>query len=186
MRCRIIFLFLIASLVSQAQDNPTLLAQPIVQEGMRLYRSEMTSWYGTDLFLAKYSNRENLGGYFSYNDNEIFKCVFVSKAAQPLVIGTISFDSSFSTEIAKVDLTGRPLTTIENEYLKLRKKAIEIVNDDTIFNYYNNTSFNLIPLIDKDERKVYILTGPQKPGVVIFGNDYLLTFDNAKNLFTKI
>ena len=30
-----------------------------------------------------------------------------------------------------------------------------------------------------------MLTGPQKDGVVIFGNDYLMTFDNDNNLISK-
>ena len=35
-------------------EQPYKKAQPIVEEGKLLYRSEMASWYGTDLFLANY------------------------------------------------------------------------------------------------------------------------------------
>ena len=35
------------------------------------------------------------------------------------------------------------------------------------------------------EKKVYILTGPEQNGVVIFGNDYLMTFDKDNNLIGK-
>jgi len=34
-------------------------------------------------------------------------------------------------------------------------------------------------------KKVYVLTGPQQNGVVIFGNDYLLTFDKNNKLTLK-
>jgi len=47
-----------------AQKNPTEDAQPIVQEGKQLFKSELASWIGTDLFLAKYQNRKILVGIF--------------------------------------------------------------------------------------------------------------------------
>ncbi|MDP1817975.1 MAG: hypothetical protein Q8K92_26215, partial [Leadbetterella sp.] len=60
------------------QKTPTEEAKPIVEEGKRLYRSEMASWYGTDLFLEKHKDQSSIGGYFSYTDNDISKCVFYS------------------------------------------------------------------------------------------------------------
>jgi hypothetical protein len=44
---------------------------------------------------------------------------------------------------------------------------------------------NLIPLNDENGKRVYILTGPQKQGIVVFGNDYLLTFDKENKLKQK-
>ena len=90
-------------------------AQPIVDEGKRLYKSEMASWNGTDLFLENYKDRANIGGYFSYTIDEISKCVFFSKVDRPKVIGTISFDSSFSTKSSKIDLTERDFSNYEND-----------------------------------------------------------------------
>ena len=48
-----LLLLIIISHAAKAQENPTSLAQPIVDEGKRLYRSEMASWHGTDIFLEK-------------------------------------------------------------------------------------------------------------------------------------
>jgi hypothetical protein len=50
---------------------------------------------------------------------------------------------------------------------------------------YKNTNLNLIPIIHKGQRKVYVLTGPTEAGVVIFGNDYLLTFNKKNQLTSK-
>jgi hypothetical protein len=165
-----------------AQTDLPVLTKPIVDEGKRLYRSEMASWYGTDLFLEKYSETSNIDGYFSYTENEVAKCVFFSKADKPKVIGTISFDSTYDTKTAKIDLTERDFTNLENDLFTLRKNALTTINSDTLFKTYNNTSLNLIPLISGKEKKVYVLTGPKENGVVIFGNDYLLTFDKNNNL----
>jgi hypothetical protein len=167
-------------------QTPTEQAQPIVQEGKLLYRSEMASWYGTDLFLEKYSNRDNIGGYFSYTDGAITKCIFFAKEKEPKVIGTINFDSTYNVKTANVDLPERDFTDFENQLYQLRKISLEEITSDTsLFKRYENTELNLIPLISNDERKVYVLTGPQQNGVVLIGNDYLLTFDENNHLLTK-
>lgn len=169
------------------QKNPTEEAQPIVAEGKLLYKSEIASWYGTDLFLENYKNRQNIGGYFSYTNNDITKCIFFSKAENPKVIGTILFDSTYNVKTAKIDLTERDFTQTENDLYKIRKIAYDELNTnaDGLFKFYKNTNPNIIPLINGQEKSVYILTGPQQSGVVIFGNDYLLTFDNNNKLLTK-
>lgn len=167
------------------QGNPTEEAQPLVAEGKLLYKSEMASWYGTDLFLENYKNRENIGGYFSYSENDLSKCIFFSKSASPKVIGTISFDSTYNVKTAKIDLIERELTPNENDLFVIRQIALSAANSDTLFKRYKNTNLNFIPLISENEKKVYILTGPQQNGVVIIGNDYLLTFDKDNKLTQK-
>lgn len=181
----ITILLTLLSLNVFGQDNPTEQAQTIVAEGKRLYKSEMASWYGTDLFLESYKDRANVGGYFSYSDNNVAKCIFFSKADKPKVIGTVSFDSTYNTKTATTDLNERDFTSNESDLYVIRKIALTTINSDTLFKTYKNTNLNLIPIINGDEKKVYVLTGPEQNGVVIFGNDYLLTFDKDNNLITK-
>ena len=181
----ITFLLAILSLNTFGQTDPTEQAQPIVAEGKRLYKSEMASWYGTDLFLASYKDKNKIGGYFSYVDGDIAKCIFFSRGETSKVIGTISFDNTYDTKTANVDLKERDFTNNENNLYIIRKNALASINSDTLFKSYQNTNLNLIPLINGDERKVYVLTGPQENGVVIFGNDYLLTFDKDNKLVSK-
>lgn len=185
---KILTIFLtLAALSVFGQKNPTEEAQPIVAEGILLYKSEMASWYGTDLFLEKFSDREKIGGYFSYTDNDIAKCIFFSKAETPKVIGTISFDITYNVKTAKIDLKERDFTTNENDLYLIRKITLEELNSNTdeFFKFYQNTNPNIIPLINKEEKKVYILTGPTQNGIVIFGNDYLLTFSKDNKLKSK-
>ncbi len=180
-----LLLLTLISFSAFGQDNPTTLAKPLIDEGKRLYKSEMASWYGTDLFLESYKDRDNIGGYFSYSDNETAKCIFFSKSDRPKVIGTISFDSTYNSKTAKTDLSEREFTKLENDLFKIRENTLVSINSDTLFKTYKNTNLNLIPLIDKGEKKVYVLTGPEQSGVIIFGNDYLLTFDTDNNLISK-
>lgn len=176
----IIFLFLFG--LKSYSQNTEKLTKPIIEEGKRLYRSEMASWLGTDLFLTKYSNQENIGGYFSYSDKEDNICIFFSKSEKPKIIGTIKFDETFNTSKANINLEEREFSNLENEIYVFRQKALSVIQNDTIFKSYENMNFNLIPIIDKKENKVYVLTGPKKNGIVVFGNDYLITFDKKNNL----
>lgn len=179
------FLLTLLTLSVFGQNNPTEEAQPIVIEGKLLYKSEMASWYGTDLFLENYKDKEKIGGYFSYTDSNISKCVFFSKVDNPKVIGTMSFDSTYNTKTAMISLTEREFTKKESDLYEIRKLALTEINSDTLFKTYKNTNLNLIPLINGKDKKVYVLTGPQNSGVVIFGNDYLLTFDDNNKLLVK-
>ncbi len=183
---KIVLLFLMLSCFTvRGQDSPTDLAQPIVAEGKKLYKSEMASWYGTDIFLENYKDRANIGGYFSYTEGESSKCIFFSKGENPKVIGTITFDSTYNTNTALKNFAERNFTDKENDIYTIRKAALKEINSDSLFKTYKNTNLNLIPLIDNKEKKVYILTGPEQNGVVIFGNDYLLTFDESNKLINK-
>lgn len=168
-----------------AQENIKLQADSILQEGKNLYRLEKASWHGTDIFLSKYKDQENLGGYFSYPDQNTTKCIFFSKGTQPKVIGSISFDSSCNLQNAITDLTQRDLTPEEKEIYKIRTGAINLLRNDTFYTRYPNISFNPIPVITNNERKVYVLSGSQQQGVAYFGNDYLIRFDQNNNVVSR-
>ena len=64
MHIRSAILLTLISVNVLAQKTPDEEVQPVVEEGIRLYKSEMASWHGTDLFLERYKDRENIGGYF--------------------------------------------------------------------------------------------------------------------------
>lgn len=160
-------------------------AAEIMAEGKLLYQTEMASWYGTDLFLMQFGDREKIAGYFSYLDKEVPTCVFFSAGEVPDVLGTITFDSTYNLDRAKADLTLRNFTPHEYELFQLREAALEVVVNDTFFKNYRNANLNLIPLVSEKEKKVYILTGPTQSGVVLLGNDYLLEFDDDYTLKSK-
>lgn len=178
-------LLAIVSTVVFAQEKLDKKTKPIVAEGKLLYRSEMASWYGTDLFLEKYKSRENIGGYFSYLANDVPTCIFFSKTEQPKVIGTITFDDTYNVETAKMDMTEREFTATEKDLYEIRKLTLNEIKTDTLFKIFKDMNLNLIPLINGKEKKVYILSGPEKNGVIIFGNDYLLTFGKNNKLISK-
>lgn len=172
-------LFILFAASFQAQ-NLEKLSKEINEEGIALYRSEMASWYGTDVFKANYEQMENVGGYFSYIDESVPKCIFFSKENK--VLATIAFPTNYNPQNAKLDLKERDFTPTESEYFTIRENALARIKTDTLFKSYKNTSFNIVPLIKKNVKKVYVLTGPSVNNVVIFGNDYLITFNNKNEV----
>ncbi|UOK41711.1 MULTISPECIES: hypothetical protein [Flavobacterium] len=173
---------LFLSINNFAQSKIEKLKENTLKEGLLLYQSEKASWHGTDLFLEQYKNESNVGGYVSYTDGDSPKCVFVSKNDKTIVIGTISFDKSFDLSKAKIDLSERKVNSLEQDYLNLRTKTIEALQTDTIFKYYENTSYNIVPLITGKEKKAYVLTASKENGKVIIGNDYLINFNKNGDL----
>ena len=179
-------LFTIASYCSYGQGHKIEKeSQKIAEEGKLLYRSEMASWHGSDIFVERYKGIAPVGGYFSYVDGGTAKCIFYSKGDAARVIATISFDKTYAVEKANTDFTARDFTNTERLLYSMRTKAMEIISADTFFKSYPNSNFNIIPIVSPDGRKVYVLTGPNENGVMLLGNDYQLTFDENNNLRTK-
>jgi AraC-like DNA-binding protein len=173
-------------LKAQTPDSLAIIARQIMDEATVMYKSEMASWYGTDLFMEKYKEKvKNAGGYFSYSEKGVEKCIFYSKGSSPKVLATIEFNGVYSVEAAKDDATEREFTELETQLYTIRALATDRVKSDTLFQSYKNMNFNLIPIVYKNQRKVYVLTGPKELGVVVLGNDYELNFD-SKNALTSV
>lgn len=176
----LIYVLTIYAITASAQQKDiSRITDSIVNEGKALFRSEWASWYGTDIFLEKCKDKsDQIGGYLSYETQNGLTNVFFSKGEKPVVLGTTLFGNDFNENNYKLDTVVRKLSKIEEELYNMRQIAIKRVNTDTTFKKYKNTSLNPVPIIIKGVKKVYVLTGTHEQGVVIFGNDYLLNFDD--------
>ena len=121
---------------SHAQETLSQLAASIDKEGRHLYRLEMASWHGTDIFREKYKGEEKVGAWFSYADGDAVKCVYYSGELSPQILGTIAFDSTFNIKSAKVDITKREFTALERELYILRERTSIAIRTDTFFKAY--------------------------------------------------
>ncbi|MCE3283353.1 MAG: hypothetical protein K0Q66_2090 [Chitinophagaceae bacterium] len=179
----LVFGFIVVAYTGESQRADPV--DSIIREGQLLYRLEMASWTGTEIFFKKYQSPDQPVGYFSYEYNHRVHCVFFYEDTAPKVLATISFDTSFSTATARADFRERNFSQYEMNVHYIRELARAEIEKDTLFNYYENTSFSLVPVVDSNTRKVYIFTAPDVKGVAIFGNDYLLQFNKADSLLDK-
>jgi hypothetical protein len=178
---------LIYCLSSCAQEvDLEKIADSIKRDALVLYKSEMASWYGTDIFTDKCKDkRERIGGYLSYDTGNGENNIFFGRGENPDVLGTISFGYDFNLNTYKLDTIPRKLSDEERKLYIIRQKALQAFKTDTLFKRFNNTGVNLIPVIKDGKKLVYILTSPEQSGVVLFGNDYVLKFSENDMLVSK-
>jgi hypothetical protein len=137
----------------------------------------------SDILYNKFQNKhDQIGGYFSYANEGTFICVFVNRENTTKTSITMTFDSTFSNESVVIDTLSRNLTLLESELFEIRTETVKAIENGKEINSYQNTDFNIIPIINDDIKKVYILTATTQPRKVIFGNDYLLKFDKKNKL----
>jgi hypothetical protein len=183
----IVSLILFVASTNSFGQKPDLdkIADSITNEGNILFRSEWASWYGTDIFMDKCKNKQDrIGGYISYDTGKGLNNVFFSKGPDPVVLATTSFGYDFNPANYKLDTIDRKFTVVENELHEMRVAAIKQIGSDTLFHAYKNTELNPVPIIINDTKRVYVLTGTNLAGVVIFGNDYLIEFNDDYTINT--
>lgn len=181
----ITFILLFVSINAFSQTDLEKIAKEITDEGKELYKLELAAWYGSDIFKESFKEPERIGGYFSFMEGNKPKCLFFSKGKNPKVLGIVSFGDISVVETATINFKERDFNKYEKDLYTIRAKALAEVQQDTLFKAYNNTSLNLIPTIWNGKKKVYALTAPKVTDVVLFGNDYLMVFDNNNNLLDK-
>lgn len=186
MKQLLLILIFFAPIFAFAQKVNKKAEAQAINEGYKLYLSEMASWHGTDLFLTNHGDlKDKAAGYFSYAHQDSVTCIFYSKDNVPTSLVSFTFDKSFNLNNVKTKATSRAFTEQENILYQIRKRALHEVNTDTLFKHFNNTSLNLVPLVEGNSKKVYVLTGPQVNGVVLLGNDYLMTFNKKNEVVAK-
>lgn len=178
----------ISSLLAAQPLSLTKIADSIKAEGEALYRSEWASGHGTAIFNANYSLRKKLlsGGYLSYETKKDVVNIFFSKDEHPKVIATLKFDKRLDESKFTIDTITRTFNDTEEDLFVLREKAAKEVTSSPFFTFYENTSFNIIPIITNGRKKVYVVTAQTSPDIVLLGNDYLINFDEENNVLNKI
>ncbi len=170
------------SLYGQVEE----LQKSIMEEGMELYRIEKTSWMATDLILSNsILEIEEIGGYFSYRTNDLTKCIFYDNTSTPKTRAIVEFDSTLNEVNSYIEEVERLFTKQEQDLYQLRTRTLTWLQTDTMFVMYENTSPNVIPVIGDEGRKVYVLTGPEVGGVMVFGNDYELEFSESNEIISN-
>jgi hypothetical protein len=181
-----IILILVFNLTSLLLGQET---KSVLEEGKLLFRLEKASWYGTDDFLARFSNkRDSIGGYLSYvNENDQVVNIFFNRDQPSHIFVRYYFDSLPGNKPVEIDSLDHTASQLENDLIAIRQDASRQIleNPDKFFSFYENTAMNLIPLIEGDKRKVFILTASEIPHVVMIGNDYLLTYNHDNKLIKK-
>lgn len=177
------FTFLSFTVIAQNKEG-----EQILEEGKRLYRLEKAAWISTDHLKENFSGSwDGLDGYVTYEEAGEVVALFYQKEPQLRILIRYHFSFQPAPLLERVDTLNQLPTFYEEELIRLRERAVEEVYEKSegFFAFYENTSFNFIPLIQNGKKQVYILTGPQVTDIVVLGNDYLLTFNKKNKLKSK-
>jgi len=163
-------------------------ANRVLEEGKLLYRLEKASWHSTDFFLENFPHKtEFVGGYVSYpsGQNQVITAFF-ERGNPSRILARFEFDGQPQGNPTRIDTLNKVASSREMDLITLKLDAVQKVteNENDFFTFYENTSFNFIPLIENGTRRVFILTAPKVHNVILIGNDYLLTYNN-RNRFVK-
>lgn len=161
----------------------------IEEEGRLLYRLEKASWHATDLLLDTYHLlTDSAGGYVSYiNDDNDVVTAFYDKKDASLILLRFTFDKNPQAEPKNTEPIPTRATSLEEDLIFLRELVMEEMgkNYDNFFRFYKGTQPNVIPLIIKRNRKVFVLTATTEPNNLLIGNDYELIFTKKNKLKKK-
>jgi hypothetical protein len=184
-----IFALIIISGLTAFSQNINSIRDSILNESLILYKSEKASWNATDYVEEHLSNiSPQIGGYLSYaSGNDEVCTIFFSRKDSSKVLSRLKYTGVAGKIPNKVESEETEASALELSLIKLRQEAVWIVNSDNdhFFSFYEKSEFNFIPIKDKYGDRVFILTGTQNNDEVIFGNDYLLYFNNDLSLLKK-
>ncbi|MBP5515653.1 MAG: hypothetical protein J6X86_01765 [Bacteroidales bacterium] len=151
----------------------------ICSEGYNLYIAERVNWVATDMVLEHYSEGDFGGNVIWQPTDSTWRAVFFDKEGKNSVFeldyNSRSGESSWTYET-------RPVTNEEQSQWELKSVMFDNVYEqyrDSIRyrSDYGRLNFDLVR-IDANTMRLYILQGVERPGVIPFGNDFSIDFDN--------
>ena len=155
----------------------------ICQEGYNLYVAECVNWESTDSLLAHY-NVDEIGHSFIWQPtNDSWRVIFMDKEQKNCI-----FDFRYDLKSGEQTISYEPRPISENERGIFEKKdlmfknAIEQYGDSLRYDPdYGRPNFDFVRIDDKTTR-MYMLQGVERTGIIPFGNDLSIDFDNEGNI----
>ncbi|HEY6159703.1 MAG TPA: hypothetical protein VI112_00730, partial [Bacteroidia bacterium] len=202
------FCFAIFALQGFSQKPSSKVIQEIKDEANALYALESANAASLDLFYDNEFKADAIKGFFSYKDKDSIRTIFYaqidttdpkfrqqSDSVKKLykeevdyytVVRSFSYGRSLNKKNAVLTDVNRKMTEDERLLMRARLAIFKEFDADTAkYKRYLNTSLSMLPIDYKKYLKVYFITLPNKPGVVIFGNDYCFEFDKKTLTLTK-
>lgn len=171
----LLLLSICTSTFIQAQDNLQLEVNKIMAEGKALYKSVRTTKTCAEVFGSKYKGKEKASGSIVYAEGDLMKCVYYTAGSKPKALAIFSCDSSFDKSKVISDFTSRELNETEKNMAKIKQAAIDLAASDKSFTKPEKSNFEFIPI---NEKKVIAICLSDIMGVVVFGNDFEINFNN--------
>ena len=207
-RMIVLFCPVIMALPGFSQKPSAKTIQEIKDEANALYALESANTTSLDLFYDNEFKADAIKGFFSYKDKDSIRTIFYAQIdttdpkfkQQPdsvkklykeevdyyAVARSFSYGRSLNKKNAVLSDVSRKMTDEEKLLMRARLAIFKEFDADTAkYKRYLNTSISMLPIDYKKYLKIYLITLPNRPGVVIFGNDYCFEYDKKTLTLTK-
>ena len=155
----------------------------ICAEGYNLFTAECVNWISTDSLLAHF-RAEEIGGKIMWQPTiDTWSVVFTDKEKNESIL---EFKYDIDSKERSISLVPRPLSWFEKQAMEKKnlmyKNAVEQYGDSLRYNpEYGRLNFDYIR-IDDNTTRLYIVHGVERAGIIPFGYDYSIDFDNDCNI----
>lgn len=177
----------VCSVHASAQENLAMIADSIRAEGMLLYQHIQICKTGIELIEADTTGRVSLraSDYLSYRNGQEFTLIMPHRgSSQNPVVTSFRFDASGRPQTAHMEV-GRHMTSQETAIWELWNLVTDMLKKDPGFKKVRDTYFSVVPIVEGNTRKVYVMSVPVRSNVFVLGNDYLLEFDQNNTLVNR-
>ena len=183
-------LILLTAIQLQAQDkrplpeNVDAALDSILQEGYTLYLYEKVAWISTDEFIERVENRSGVRQIVFPSAEDELSALFFREFDSTAVF---LFKMDLEARAATMETEPRPLTDLEKGAIWLRKMLQEKIENSDIRISNNpeaagNLNLEILPL--DGLFRLYLMQGTTLNGLIPFGNDLTVDFDEDLNLIT--
>ena len=153
--------------------------QEICKEGYNLYVSEHVNWVSSDSLLAHYSV-DDIGGKIIWQPTDSTWNAMFLDTEQKNAIFELKYNIKSKHQVISYDI--RPVTEMEKTVLEKQntmfRNAIDQYGDSLRYNSdYGRPNFDFVR-IDANTTRMYMLQGVERSGIIPFGNDISIDFDN--------
>lgn len=186
----ILLLVCLTALASaNAQPVPDFVQDSILQTGKAIAQHRKAAALAMQTISGKVKLQEaELSGYITYFRNGTFVTAFYDGDIDSASVKytTVTPESLNKNEVQFAAKTRQP-SSLEKNLISVREKVYEDLSYDTSFyTFYENLGFELVTLERKYGFQAYLMPTSKETGVILFGNDYLLIFDNALEQVRRI
>ena len=165
-------------------ENIDAALDSILQEGYTLYLYEKIAWVSTDEFIERIENKSGVRQIvFPSSENEL-SALFFRESDSTAVF---SFKMDLEARAVTMEAEPRPLTDLEKGAIQLKTILREKIEDSDIPISNNpdaagDLNLEILPL--DGLIRLYLLQGTTLNGLIPFGNDITVDFDEDLNLVT--
>jgi hypothetical protein len=202
---KLLFVFILFSLAAGAQKKEI---EKIKEEGNALYIMELANTVSLDVFYENEFDAKSLKGFMSYKDKDSIRTIFYTEVdttapkfkQQPdsikklyktkmditVIIKSFAYKKGINKKGCIIAEVSRKPNDYEKVLLDAKYKVQEeFAKDTSKYKRFEGTTMSVLILDYAKFLKVYMITLPNGPGHITFGNDYYFEYDKKTQTIAK-